>query len=384
MLNRSLLLWSIVIALLCLTTPGNAQTNGPGGQIGFVGTFSYDSNTAPTQFASFTGVTVATTPAPTGSFAGLGGKSVTFTPFSFSSTSVTPLWTVTSGTNTFYLNASITSADLTLLPSVVSFEGDGTVFWNNNGTIESSSATWSLSANSSNGFNLQISLTKAEGQATPPQGSSPTFGNEIFSFNTGHSTTNSPPGICPISQNVAAGQRIVVLAVQDGNDYHVTGVTDSEGNTYSQTVYYNNTGFQNCNQSIWSAYVTNALTAGTDTITITWSPNPTTWRQYAVSIVTLNNTQPSGQPDSIAEHSAYMYTPAVSVPGTTVAANTIVVGMLAANDFAWQIGTGTLYENMAANIHYEFFYNVNSSAGAYNPGGSGDGGTYSGVWAAFK
>ncbi len=379
-MRRLLSIFSMVVALLGFTTLANAQELG--GQIGFAGTFSYDNNTSPTEFASFTGVTVASTPAPTGSFVGLGGQSATFTPFSFTASSATPLWSITSGSNTYWLDASITSADLSELPSVVSFSGPGTVSWSNGGTVVSSPAEWSLSADSNNGFNLLISMTSVEGNGTSPV-LNPSFGSEIYSLATGSS--NNPPGRCSISSNVAVGQRIVVLAMEDGNDYYVSNVTDSKGNSYSQVAYYNNTNFQNCNQSIWSAYATSGLTAGADTITITWSPTVTAWRQYAISIVTLNNTQPTGQPDSTAKNNAYMYTNTVSIPGTTVATNTVAVGFLAANYFDWTIGNGTMYDNMSSNIFYDFFYNVNSSAGVYNPGGSaGVRGTFSGTWAAFK
>ena len=228
------------------------------------------------------------------------------------------------------------------------------------------------------------------GNATFQLAVSPSFGSEIYSFAT--ASTNTPPGACSINANVAAGQRIVVLAMEDGNDYYVSSVTDSEGNSYSQMAYYNNnspTAFEHCNQSIWSSYVTKPLTAGTDTITITWSPNPAlspaTYRAYAISIVTLNNTQPTGQPDSKAQNNAYGYTNSVSIPGTTVAANTVSVGILAANDFVWTIGKGTIYDSQHQNIYYDFFFNVNTSAGPYDPGGTGaSGDTYSGVWTALK
>jgi len=370
----------MVVVLFGFMAPGNATV---GGQIGFVGSFTYDNNTNPTQIASFSGVTVANTPAPTGTFTGLGGQPVTFTPFSFAAGAVTPLWTITTANYTFYLDATISSAELAELPYVASFTGSGTVTvtWNNGGNVESAPVNWSLSANWGNGFNLLISLTNGPQGGTPP---GPAFGSQIFSY--GAASTNTPPGICAITANVSAGQRIVVLAMEDGLDWHVSNVTDSQGNSYSQTVYYSNYGFCAGNESIWSAYVTNPLTAGTDTITITWSSSPSAaWRGYAISIVTLNNTQPTGQPDSAAQNNAYGYSNAVSVPGTTVATNSITVGMLAANYFVWTIGSGTIYQNFPENIYYNFFYNVNTSAGAFDPGGIGAlHNTYSGIWATFK
>jgi len=223
--------------------------------------------------------------------------------------------------------------------------------------------------------------------APPLPGLPPSFGSEIYSFST--PSTNAPPVTCSITGNAAAGQRIVVLAIEDGNYYQVSGVTDSKGNSYSQLLFYdNNTGYSESNECIWSAYVTNPLTAGADTITITWSalyPSPPN-QGFAVSIVTLNNTQQYNQPDSTAENNAYSAGGAVSIPGTTVAANTISVGLLTANNFAWTIGNGTLYDSQKQNIYYDFFYHVNTSAGPYDPGGTGTPAplTYSGAWVALK
>jgi len=222
-------------------------------------------------------------------------------------------------------------------------------------------------------------------QGNPPS-PFPSFGAEIFSY--GAYSTKSPPGTCPITGNVAVGQRIVVIAMEDANDRNISSVTDSQGNSYTPVIFYNNTNFCPGNQIIWSAYVTNALTAGADTITISWAPQMAGWNAYAISIVTLNNTQPAGQPDSTAGNNAYgyaFYNNAVFVPGTTVAANTVAVGLVAANNFAWKIGSGIVYDYRLENIHYEFFYNVNTSAGPYDPGGTGSlYNTYSGIWAAFK
>jgi len=246
--------------------------------------------------------------------------------------------------------------------------------------LYSAPANWSLATDSDSGSNLLISMT------TGPQGGTlpgPSFGSEIFSWSA--SSTNSPPGACPITANVSAGQRIVVLAIEDGVEYQISNLTDSQGNSYSRMVYYNNSTYSTSSQNIWSAYVKNPLKAGADTITITWSPNVTVSRAWAISIVTLNNTRQTGQPDSTAQNNAYGYTNSVSIPGTTVAANTVSVGLLVANDFVWTIGNGTIYDALTQNIHYDFFYHVNTSAGFYNPGGTGAlHNTYSGSWAAFK
>ena len=215
--------------------------------------------------------------------------------------------------------------------------------------------------------------------------SPPSFGNEIYSFATG--STDSPPGTCAISSNVSVGQRVVVIAVQDSNVNSVSGVTDTQGNTYSQMLYYNNTNYQNANICIWSAYVLKPLVAGTDTITLTWNPDVTTWRAYAVSIVTVNNTAQNGQPDSTAENNAYLYSGHnPSIPGTTVAVNTVIVGAMLANDFVWTPGAGwTIYDSKSSNIYYDFFQSAVSNPGQQDPGGTAPSyNTFAGAWVAFK
>jgi hypothetical protein len=76
----------------------------------------------------------------------------------------------------------------------------------------------------------------------------------------------------------------------------------------------------------------------------------------------------------------------VHVPGKIRSPNTIILGLLVANDFEWKIAAGwTIYRSEPVNIHYNFFYKVFSSAGAADPAGSGPpANTYSGVWAAFS
>ena len=114
----------------------------------------------------------------------------------------------------------------------------------------------------------------------------PAFGGELYHFTTGTSSTDLPPGTISLSSGVPAGDTIVVLGMDDGNVYHITGVTDSGGNTYSQAVYYNNTGYQPDNQSIWFAPVTTPLTAS-DTVTIAWGPASTTYQAFNISVIYL-------------------------------------------------------------------------------------------------
>lgn len=211
----------------------------------------------------------------------------------------------------------------------------------------------------------------------------PAFGGEVCRFAS--ASTTKPPGICNLTGNVPAGATIVVLAAQDGNDYHVIDVTDTQGNTYSQAVYYHNTNYLPMEQSIWYAYVTHPLTPS-DSVTITWSANITAWRSFAVNVVYITGAAQTGQPAGTAKNNDYMNSGTVTVRGRTTAPHSLVVGLTGANDFVWAIGPGwTIYRSDNINIYYDFFYKVLPSAGATDPGGTGPtGNTYSGVWAAFK
>jgi len=214
-------------------------------------------------------------------------------------------------------------------------------------------------------------------------GNSPEFGGELYNFAS--NSTSTPPGTCSLLSNVPAGDRVVVIGTEDGPEYHIVGVTDSKGNSYTQMIYYNNSGgYEVSQQSIWSAPVTTALTTS-DTITIKWSGSGL-WRSYAVDIVYITGTASTGEPNATAENNAYMYSPAITVPGTTTAANTIVLGTLAANSFTWTPGSGwTAFRMNAVNINYYYFYKVLTSAGSEDPAGTGaTAGQFSGVWAAFQ
>ncbi len=211
----------------------------------------------------------------------------------------------------------------------------------------------------------------------------PAFAGEVCSFAS--TSTNKPPGACSLTGNVPVGATVVVLAAEDGTDYHVANVTDTRGNTYSQALYYHNTNYQPTEQSIWYAYVTHPLTSS-DSVTLTWSAPTTEWRSYAVNVAYLTGVAQSGQPDSTAKNNDYMNSGLVSIRGRTVALRSLWSGFTAANDFAWKIGPGwTIYRSENVNIYYHFFYKVLSSAAATDPGGTGPpASTYSGVWAAFK
>jgi hypothetical protein len=77
-----------------------------GGVINFAGaaTVTGGSIATATGFSNFAGVTVV--PLDTGNYAGTAGLAATFSPFSFSSTAVTPLWTFTWGAVTYSFDST--------------------------------------------------------------------------------------------------------------------------------------------------------------------------------------------------------------------------------------------------------------------------------------
>lgn len=211
--------------------------------------------------------------------------------------------------------------------------------------------------------------------------SSQSIGGEIYRFAS--SSTNTPPGTASINAAVPAGATVVLLAAEDGNDFQISGVADSKGNHYAQMSFYRNTGFETSNIAVWAGYAAKGLTPS-DTITITWSPAPSSYRSYGISIVYLTGVRPASQPDFSARNNAYMPDNRVSIPGTTREPKTIAVGMLLANDFIWSIGNGTIYDRQPVNIHYNWFYKVLTAPGPYDPAGTGaKANTYAGVWVSF-
>ena len=150
-------------------------------------------------------------------------------------------------------------------------------------------------------------------------------------------------------------------------------------------VYQDPEGFQPTFHAIWSAYVDHPLTAGVDTISLTWTPTPNASRAYGISIVTINGSKRDSQPDSSAHNNGYVYAPgAVTIPGTTTASKTLIIGGNTCNRVEWQIGAGwTIYRQIYTNIFYNFFYKI-VTAGPQDPGGTSSvNGTYRGLWVAF-
>lgn len=223
-------------------------------------------------------------------------------------------------------------------------------------------------------FFLLIWLPPIHGQA---------FGGEVYHFAS--SSTNAPPGRCILKDPIPAGGRVVILAAEDGNDYHISHTSDSKGNVYTQSIFYRNDSFQSSNISIWSAFVSKALSTS-DTVTISWNATTSLYRSYGVSIVYLTGTALNDQPAATAEKNAYLRTPSVTVPGKVSGAKTVVVGILLANNFVWTIRNGTIYDSQQVNINYDFFFKELTSIGLYDPSGTATPvpGTYAAVWASFN
>lgn len=215
--------------------------------------------------------------------------------------------------------------------------------------------------------------------AKPAVGQS--FGAEIYRFANG--STNAPPGKASISTAVPTGATVVLLGAEDGNDFKISAISDSKGNHYAQMSFYRNIGFEPSNIAVWAGYAARGLTPS-DTITITWSPAPSTYRSYGISIVYLTGVRPANKPDSSARSNKYMSSPRVNIPGATRETKTIALGILLANDFIWSIGNGTIYDRQPMNIHYNWFYKVLAAPGQYDPAGTGaKASTYAGVWVSF-
>jgi len=98
-----------------------------------------------TEFTAISGVTVSSGLAgPNGSYAGTDGASVTFTPFSFASSGVTPLWYFSIGSVTYAFNA--TSVNIgTQTSSFLNLSGSGMAYITGGATTYTPTVgTWTI------------------------------------------------------------------------------------------------------------------------------------------------------------------------------------------------------------------------------------------------
>lgn len=97
------------------------------GNINFNGVAKTDTGNlaTATKFTSISGVSVV--PLETGNYAGTTGDAVTFTPFSFSTSAVTPLWSFTIGSTHYWFDATSVMID-SQMKNFLNLEGQGVAY----------------------------------------------------------------------------------------------------------------------------------------------------------------------------------------------------------------------------------------------------------------
>lgn len=208
----------------------------------------------------------------------------------------------------------------------------------------------------------------------------PTFDGELprtYVF-TASSTT-----VITLTSGVAAGKRLAVLSCLSSSSY-ISNVQDSRLNNYTvhQTAGGDGTATQRV--SVASGHISTALQIG-DTITITW--NNAVSQAKIIFLAVLSNCAASGQPDVTRGRSVYQQN--VSEPASTVAQNTVAVGLLSyattGSSYTlsnWSV-SGT-YNDQTTRRTY-LVYSEFSSNGSKNPGGTwGATNAQANAWVAFK
>lgn len=208
----------------------------------------------------------------------------------------------------------------------------------------------------------------------------PTFDGELqrtYVF-TASSTT-----VITLTSGVAAGKRLAVLSCLSSGSY-ILNVQDSRLNSYAvhQTAGGDGTATQRV--SVASGHISTALQIG-DTITITW--NNAVSQAKIIFLAVLSNCAASGQPDVTRGRSVYQQN--VSEPASTVAQNTVAVGLLSyattGSSYTlsnWSV-SGT-YNDQTTRRTY-LVYSAFSSNGSKNPGGTwGATNAQANAWVAFK
>jgi hypothetical protein len=144
----------IILAITAFTVGLQAIPMPISGAISFSGTSSIDSSSfvTATRFTSFEDVFVGAPSALSGDYAGTSGAAVTMTPFIWApptaSTPINPLWTFTSGGNTYSFDLSVLHEDCAS-PTGLLLSGLGTGHISGPGidTLDTS-GRWSFSAKS--------------------------------------------------------------------------------------------------------------------------------------------------------------------------------------------------------------------------------------------
>jgi hypothetical protein len=140
---KYLTLAALVVGLT-LSTQATLITGG----ISFDGGYTVDTGVLGTANAFSTFSTVTVSPGPVGSYVGTAGQSVTMSPFSFASFSpVTPLWTFTTGGNTYSFDLTVLSIDKHT-SSTLELSGTGTLHITG---FDDTASDWVFTANSLGG-----------------------------------------------------------------------------------------------------------------------------------------------------------------------------------------------------------------------------------------
>lgn len=151
------------VLLLAFALTASVKAIPINGSIGFSGIFSTDNNsnfTAATQFTSFTSTSVLGT---SGDYAIVtDGTAVTFTPFSFSASGVTPLWSFGYGPLTYSFDA--TTVSVTTTTNSIIAEGAGYAYITG---FDATPGTWIITSNGAGAsFTFSASSTVPDGGTT--------------------------------------------------------------------------------------------------------------------------------------------------------------------------------------------------------------------------
>lgn len=186
--------------------------------------------------------------------------------------------------------------------------------------------------------------------------------------------------VITLTSPLATGGRSVVLAqFYCATQTSIGSVADSRGNTYAEHVQRTGTAYrENYSIAIFSAPITTALQTG-DTITVTWADPAYTSRQLIVY------EMPGVGDIDQATSGGNAYSSTISLPASTTAAQTTLVGLLemySPRTYGSSAWTAALVIDDESSHIYLLSTTV-TSAGEQNPGGAPDTATsYQGAWIA--
>lgn len=186
-----------------------------------------------------------------------------------------------------------------------------------------------------------------------------------------------------LTKGVAAGKRLVVLSCLSSGSY-ISSITDSRLNSYTVHQLAGGDGTATQRVSVASGHISTALQIG-DKVTITW--NNSVSQAKVIFLAVLSNCAASGQPDVTRGRSVYQQN--VSEPASTVAQNTVAIGLLSYATTgstytlsSWSI-SGTYNDQTTRRVY--LVYSAFTSSGSKNPGGTwGATNAQANAWVAFN